>query len=465
VTKPSTTAAPLFFRSPISTSAPAAKRKPNLETYESYEIESVAGLTPQNSFNRLSTDQQSYKNYEDSYESQDPEPSSSSSTTTASSTTTTTTTHKPQVFHNTYKSPASSSTAIPQTFQQQASRFNEDFFRKLPSSTETSVSKAAQFYVNSNTKYSTPEFKHPTTNPFKFTTEVPQSRDYRFPAVHEPVRVSSQNSRGLTNRGSVTFENSGFYSSPRTPVSSDPVVEYEQPKTSRPYTEDVIRPRNLAGTTNVNQVSNNRQNHRDNFAFSPVPPPTTAEPKTYPTTTAFPHVNSFQKITTTAKPDKYSIFFSKSTTPNKNYSEKEPQYQQSSRASTADYYGPTSTYRPLISSASHLDLEADFGQKSGSPSRPSNLRTSAPLIIQKSTTTTTQQPTESTTTVRPRQRTAHRRRVHRPRQQHNNRKFDPELKYSRRIEPTQDSKDEIFNAEASVFPGRPVTNLFQDEVS
>ncbi|OXA61018.1 hypothetical protein Fcan01_05839 [Folsomia candida] len=490
-TSTTTTAAPLLFRSPIPSNAPnsaSTKRKPNLETYESYEIESVAGLTPQNSFNRLGfVNGQNPKHYDYSYEAQDPEPVPSSTSTT---TTTTTTTHRPLVFHNTFRSPLpfSSSTATPpiQTFQQQASRFNDDFFRKLPSSsTETSVSKAAQFYVNSNTKFSTPSVRQPTTNPFfKSTTQVPFSAKFQSDNF-------SPSDRGLSSRGSTTYYEtspSGISSTPRNhAIITDDFNGFEKSKfssqtvrhheSSRPE-DDVIRPRSYSGNTNVktNQVVHTRQNN----GFSAIPPPTTAETYTFPSSSSpttpssitngnHAAVTYFQRFTT-EKPEKSSIFFSKSTThPKKDYSsEKVNRFIESdARVSTADYnVDPTSTYRPR-------DVDAGFGQKA--VVSPSSSRSHSQVRLEEEnaypTSTPYSVPETSTTTERPQQRRGTRRRVNRPKQHQpqNHRRFDPELKYSRRIEEppkvkSVDSKDdELFDAEASQFPGRPSTNLFSNK--
>lgn len=516
----STTAAPLVFRSPIpsietTSSTPRSARRPSLETFESYETESVAGFVPQNSFN-----QQNPKDFQDSFEVRDSEPS---------------TTRRPAVFHNTFRTsfPEKTSTAIPpaQTYQQQASRFNDDFFKKLPSSTETSVSKAAQFYINSNSgQYSTPEVRQPTTNPFRVSPTVPTTttiprrssssttrpyktsnsdagfqyeiqsttEDFRrnpTTTTEKPFFSAKINDRGLSHRGS-PLATSGTTSVPSVLVESARHSKFFVPPQSDsqdndriksfsskivnafPSQSSTIRPRSFSGTSSTNHV--NRQTNRDNFGFSTILPPTTAEPNTRPTTTlgpfyqteteaTHPKGNTYFQRLTTLKPEKFSIFFSKSTTyANKEYTntEKESRLPSSGR-STSVYYEPTSTYRTPTTNRIPIDYDQTTA---ASGSRIQNVDNSYASSTQFPETTTF---ATTSTTTKPSRRGA-RRRINRPRPL-TPRNFDPEFKYSRQIESTSTKEksekeiysaknEEIFSAQASVFPGRPKANLFQEQV-
>jgi hypothetical protein len=523
-TTTTTTAAPLIFRSPISTRGPstssATPRRPNLETFESYEVESVNGFggSRQNSF-----DQNSYKNYDDSFEVRDPQPSPTTSTTT----TTTTTTRRPPVFQNTFRTsfPSPSSTLSPQspqTYQQQATRFHDDFFRKVPDSTDSSVpktSKFAQFYVNSNSNnnfYSTQDFydQPSTKSVYRTTTEVPSTTTQRY--TYEDESSSSQydiirttdapsrqlfsaktSDRGLSNRGQSAFtsspgsspsrttttdsiKQSKFFNPPQSTSSSDndapqpfraTIITHSQPK------EESIRPRSFSGTSNnANQVGNVRQSNRDNFGFSTIPPPTTAEPPvttTYATSSATnARSNTYFQRLTTLKPEKFSIFFSKATTyANKEYNEDRQRYSSTpavyydDETTTTTYRPPTTTRYPeeyerqKTSAASSFDSTRVRDYTQGN--RKNQFVSSTEYFAPESTTTSAPLTTERAL------RRGARRRINRPRQEVP-KDFDTEFKYSRRTEAPISTKDnnpdEIFNAEASVFPGRPKSNLFHDEV-
>jgi len=565
-TSTTTTPTPLLFRSPLPTrgvnsntpSSTPSPRRPSLETFESYEIESVNAYgANRNSFN-------TYKNYDDSYEVRD-SPSSSSyapTATTSTSTSTTTSTVKPQVFHNTYRASPSTAVPTPQTFQQQPTRFNDDFFRKIPSGpTESSVpktSKYAQFYVNSNTplfyddyspktKSTTLVYRTTTTTTVPPTPREPttykQSFD-EFPRAsftsQDIIRTSdaparqlfsaktssfqgdgSGSSRGLSNRGQFgvvgtgskdSLRQSKFFTPPQSSSTSesDPYIHPQGPLApkithhSRPVeqNEEFLRPRSYSGTSNGKNNNNNVlvNDVRHFVSTASPPPPTTAEPPTDSTTFSSSGVTNprgvtyFQRVTT-SKPEKFSIFFSKSTPKYDDFRDSE-KYSTSfyEDAQTSTTRRPTTTTQAAITEDytafedSKTSVSASFDSYKVREFTDNAPKTTTTDYLVSEITSTTAEPT----TTGPRSgRRGPRRRVNRPRTPppSPNKEFDPEFKYSRRVvdathlpKPQKvknpfarqreaisstagtTTADEIFNAEASVYNGQPKANLFQEDV-
>lgn len=532
--------------------SPSTPRRPSLETFESYETESFSGFIPtRNSFNQFSRPQDPSPDFDASTEEFTPRDDNNEFRNKKSQPSTTA---RPLVFQNTFRTTLShvppTSRPSAQTFQQQATRFNDEYFTRIPSTTRRPVSKAAQFFLHSTTfdDYFTPEYTKPTANPFvnhrrpqtttttfrpkvvfqgnsgtvrpKFagnpttdfryettttqapttttaTTEIPSTTEYfgRYRQTDDDIET-----RQTTYSGFIpTTKNSNFFGvtnkdKPRKDDDFGGKFSTQRqfpPELSTQYVEEEsLRPRNIHGVSNGKNTLNIQPSPeirpRDNFGFSTVPPPTTAEPFSTPSpTTSASAVTQqettqtlaarlqgqlFKKITTTKNPEKFSIFFGRST-----HAVGDDRLPDVGPTSAFNYDRQSSTSRPRSlrvrsTTANPLDqttASEPVYDRRGRLSRFNSI----------STTVSPDQVTTSSSTQRPLRRGV-RRRV-RPGNRANNgeaKPFDPQLKYTRRrfesarvnkegqVEGEQKT-DEIFNAEASVFRGDPtINNFFQEQV-
>lgn len=530
--EPSTTRRPVFSTTTTTTTTEApgssTPRRPSLETFESYETESFSGFIPaRNDFGRGQSPPPDFDASVEEFSPKDVSPDDFPVRTTERSTTA-----RPFVFQNTFRTTLSHlpSTSRPsaQTFQQQAKRFNDDYFTRLPSSTKRPVSKAAQFFIHSTTAddYFTPEYRQPTVNPFlqnqrprsTTTTVRPNvvfqsnsgtvrprfnggstTTDFRYetttptPTITTTTRfptttrrnVEEFEARQTTTYNSDFTRNSNFFSVANNNNNDKPLKEefggkasfssqrqFPPQISSQFVEEETLRPRSIHGVSNSQVL--NRQTPRDNFGFSTVPPPTTAEPasSTTPPPTTVPSTEVtqqetaqtlatrlqsqlFKKIATTKKdPERFSIFFGRST----------PAVGEdrlpSPGPTTVLYYDNQSTSKRPIRTRSTTASPFDF-QTTATPEYDRRGRLgrlgSAPSTIA---------PEDSSSSSRPLRRGVRRRvRPGRPRQPVKT--FDPQLKYTRKRfnDDIGPRNDEIFNAEASVFRGDPsLNNYHQDEV-
>ncbi|ODM95545.1 hypothetical protein Ocin01_11135 [Orchesella cincta] len=525
-----------------TTEAPSSStpRRPSLETFESYETESFSGFIPtRNSFGRGHDPTPDFDASTEDFTTKDERPFRTQSSTTS----------RPLVFQNTFRTTLShvppTSKPSAQTFQQQPTRFNDQYFTRIPSTTRRPVSKAAQFFrhTTSADDYFTPEFRQPTVNPFVHqsksttirpsvvfqgnsgtlrpstntdfqyetttttapttttttTTDFPTTTEYfsrqRQTEDFEARQTTTYNTDFTQSARNSNFFNLNNGNKPRKQEfggksQTAPQRQFPPQLSSQYVEEETLRPRNIHGGSNPrNSVGQSPQpvvisstRPRDNFGFSTVPPPTTAEPFSTPPPTAAAATQEetaqtlaarltgrqlFQKVTSkaTKNPEKYSIFFGRST------QSVNDDRLPSPGPTTVLYYGsPSSTTSRPIRTRSTTSSPQEY-ENSPSPSqslfdRRSRSRSRVDLI---SSTVAPEQPASSPPT-RPRGRGV-RRRVRPGRRQHG-KEFDPQAKYTRRrfesdrVQDKEQSQknDEIFNAEASVFRGDPtINNFFQGQ--
>ncbi|CAL8090305.1 unnamed protein product [Orchesella dallaii] len=529
-----------------TTEAPSSStpRRPSLETFESYETESFSGFIPtRNSFGRGHDPTPDFDASTEDFTTKDERPYRTS------------TTARPLVFQNTFRTTLShvppTSKPSAQTFQQQPTRFNDQYFTRIPSTTRRPVSKAAQFFrhTTSADDYFTPEYRQPTVNPFVHqaksttirpslvfqgnlgtlrpnsntdyqyettTTVAPTTTTYRtttdFPTTTEffsrqrhTEEFEARQTTTYNNDFTQSARNSNFFnlnseSNKNKPRKQEfggksqtaPQRQFPPQLSTQYVEEETLRPRNIhGGSSSKNSFSQSPQpavisstRPRDNFGFSTVPPPTTAEPYSTPPPTTAAAVTQqetaqtlaarlqgrqlFQKVTakTSKNPEKYSIFFGRST-----HSVSDDRLPSPGPTTVLYYDSPSSTTSRPIRTRSTTSSPQEYENTPAAQSLYDRRGRSRINLISSTSTVAPDEPTSSAPSPRPRGRGL-RRRVRPGRRQHGNKEFDPQAKYARRrfeagrVQDKEQSQknDEIFNAEASVFRGDPtINNFFQGQ--
>ena len=322
------------------------------------------------------------------------------------------TTRRPAIFQSTFRTTLDAiTTPAPyqqqtqqQTFQQQPSRFGDNYFRRLPTTEQSTTAKTQYLFYGETTDPSTTTTYRPTT-----TTYRPTTTTYR--PTTTTYRPAYQQSYSTTN-------DYDAYTTTTTTRRTTPVPRYFQtinvvtpivPRESFDYTTEAPRPRSqndnayLQSGRSINAGPFSKTDRPKQFATKATPAPAYY---TQPTTTVAPQESYYNPAQTSYSPPQYY----------------EEQRFTETAAPTTTTTTTTETPRPARRG----------GRRRLNPNRqrPQNATDGAALPINNS---------------------------------NNNNQFQ----YSRRVENTREQyavqrqrTEEVFNAEASVFRGPPRGNNF-----